>query len=107
MRSVLFSGSGRRLYSCCSSGSLAAFDSKQQTCPLLRLLGNVVVRGEGLGEGSLALSEDDQRLAYVGPLKSTVTILDAFSLSEVRVNSTAWSEEPLWAICGPLHHNLI
>lgn len=84
VRSVLFSPSGHRLYSCCSEGSLAMFDSDQQTCPLLRLLGNAVVRGEGLGQQALALSEDGQRLAYVGPLCSNVTVLDAQSLNEVR-----------------------
>ena len=59
------------------------FDSEQQSCPLLRLLGNAVVRDERLGQQALALSEDGQRLAYVGPLHCNVTILDALSLNEV------------------------
>ena len=80
---MLFSPSGHRLYSCCSAGSLAMFDSEQQSCPLLRLLGNAVVRDERLGQQALALSEDGQRLAYVGPLLCNVTILDALSLNEV------------------------
>ena len=84
VRSILFSPSGHHLYTCCSAGSLAMFDSDQQACPLLRLLGNAVVRGEGEGPQTLALSEDGRRLACVGPLSCNVTVLDALSLNEVR-----------------------
>ena len=84
VRSVLFSPAGHRLYTCCSAGSLAVFDSDQQVCPLLRLLGNVVVKGEGRGTQTLALSEDGRRLACVGPLSCNVTVLDALSLNEVN-----------------------
>ena len=88
VRSVLFSpGSGHRLYASCTAGSLAMFDSDQQTCPLLRLLGNTVTRGENLGQQSLALSEDGARLACIGPLACNVTVLDALSLNEVRLKT--------------------
>ena len=85
VRSVLFSPSGYRLYTSYSAGTLAMFDSEQQSCPLLRLLGNAVVRGEEFGPQALAISEDGQRLAYVGPLQCTVTVLDALSLNEARL----------------------
>ena len=91
VRSVLFSPSGHRLYTCCSSGSLALFDSSQQPCPLLRLLGNAVAREGGereergrLEQQSMALSEDGKRLACIGPLSCNISVLDALSLSEVR-----------------------
>ena len=66
------------------------FDSSQQSCPLLRLLGNQVAkeggeRGErGLEQQSLALSEDGKRLACIGPLSCNISVLDALSLNEVR-----------------------
>lgn len=59
------------------------FDADQQTCPLLRLLGNMVARGDNLGQQSLALSEDGSRLACIGPLACNVTVLDALTLNEV------------------------
>lgn len=66
------------------------FDSEQQACPLMRLLGNAVVRGEGLKQQAMALSEDGQRLAYVGPLCCNVTVLDAQSLNEVSGVYRSW-----------------
>ena len=93
VRSALFSPSGHRLYTCCSSGTLALFDSSQQPSPLLRLLGNAVAREGGggereergrLGQQSMALSEDGKRLACIGPLSCNISVLDALSLSEVR-----------------------
>ena len=76
------------------------FDSSQQSCPLLKLLGNMVAGEEGeregrgrgreekgrgrLGQQSMALSEDGKRLAIIGPLTCNITVLDALSLSEVR-----------------------
>ena len=60
------------------------YDSEHQTCQLLRLLGNTLARQKGSGPQALALSEDGKRLAYVGPLDCTVTLLDALTLSEVR-----------------------
>lgn len=80
--SLLFSPSGHRLYAGYSNGTLAMFNSEQQACPLLRLLGNTLVKGIELGPQALALSEDGRRLGYVGPLPCNVTILDAQSLNE-------------------------
>ena len=49
----------------------------------MRLLGNTVARGEHLGPRALCLSGNGERLAFIGPLEFTVTILDADTLNEV------------------------
>ena len=80
---LVFSPMGHRLYSSSSSGSLAMYDTEQQNCRIMRLLGNTVARGEHLGPRALCLSRDGERLAFIGPLEFTVTILDADTLNEV------------------------
>lgn len=45
--------------------------------------GNTVSKGEDLGPSALALSTDDQHLAFVGPLEFTITILFIETLDEV------------------------
>lgn len=80
---LVFSPTGHRLYSSSSSGSLAMYDSEQQNCRLMRLLGNTVAGGEHLGPKALCLSEDGERLVFIGPLEFTVTMLDADTLDEV------------------------
>lgn len=59
------------------------YDSQQQTCPVLRILGNTVAKGDHFGPRALALSNDGGRLAFIGPLEFTVTVLDAETLNEV------------------------
>ena len=80
---LVFSPTGHRLYSSSSSGSLAMYDSEQQNCRLVRLMGNTTARGEYLGPRALCLSEDGGRLVFIGPLEFTVTMLDADTLDEV------------------------
>ena len=81
---LVFSPTGHRLYSSSSSsGSLAMYDSEQQNCQIMRLLGNTVAKGEHLGPRALCLSGDGERLAFIGPLEFTVTLLDADTLNEV------------------------
>ena len=80
---LVFSLGGCGLYSSSASGSLAMYDTEHQDCRLLRLLGNTVARGTVFGPQALALSEDGKRLAFIGPLEFTVTVLDACSLDEV------------------------
>ncbi len=60
------------------------YDSEQQACPVLRVLGNTVAKGDHFGPRALALSTDGERLAFIGPLEFTVTVLDAGNLDEVR-----------------------
>jgi len=88
---LLFSPNGRRLYSSSLSGSLALFTLQEGHTPkVLRLLGNIIAKGASShGEDkhvptkTLALSENGSRLAVIGPLNFTITVLDAESLNEV------------------------
>ena len=59
------------------------YDSEQQNCRIMRLLGNTVAKGEHLGPRALCLSGDGEKLAFIGPLEFTVTLLDADTLNEV------------------------
>ena len=77
---------GHRLYSSSSSGSLAMYDTEHQNCRILRLLGNTVARGNHFGPHALSLSEGGKKLAFIGPLEFTITILDAFTLEEVGLH---------------------
>ena len=64
------------------------YDSEQQNCRLMRLLGNTVARGEHLGPRALCLSEDGERLIFIGPLEFTITVLDSDTLDEVTEGQT-------------------
>lgn len=86
---LVISPTGHRLYSCSNTGSLALFSLQDsQTPKLLRLLGNIVAKGDdGNGDShvprTLALSHDGSRLALIGPFNFTITVLDAESLNEL------------------------
>ena len=56
-----------------------------RTCKVARLLGNTVAKGEGFGPCALSVCESGERLAFIGPLESTVTLLDAETLDEVNM----------------------
>ena len=91
MNGLLFSSNGHRLYSSSFSGSLALFSLQEGHTPrVLRLLGNIVAKGttsqgdnEHTPTQTLALSENGLRLAVIGPLNFTITVLDAENLNEV------------------------
>ena len=95
MNGLVFSPSGRHLYSCSTSGSLALFSLQDGHTPkLLRLLGNIVAKMDDSsksGSGgrnhaptkTLALSQDGSRLALIGPFNYTITVLDADTLNEI------------------------
>ena len=51
---------------------------------MVRVMGNTVAKGEGRGPKALALSEDGSRLAFIGPMEFTVTVLDAHTMDEVN-----------------------
>ena len=46
-------------------------------------MGNTVAKGERFGPRALTLSEDGSRLAFIGPMEFTVTVLDAHTMEEV------------------------
>lgn len=64
-----------------------AVSCSQNTLPVFlqvfRVLANTVARGECYGPRALTVSEGGDRLAFVGPLNSTISVLDAESLDEV------------------------
>ena len=92
VNSLIFSSNGRRLYSSSTVGSLAVFSVEDGHAPMLiRLLGNIAVKSSGADSKenhtphtkTLALSQDSSRLAIIGPLNFTVTVLETESLNEV------------------------
>ncbi|XP_048238655.1 WD repeat-containing protein 90-like isoform X1 [Haliotis rufescens] len=78
-----YSTAGDYLYSACSLGSLALYDSGSNNYNIIRVLGNTVARGERHGPDALAVSPCGRRVAFIGPSDLTVSIVDAKSLDEV------------------------
>ena len=89
MTGLIFAPSGDNLYSSSINGSLALYDTHSGDhgtdieCRVVRVLGNTVAKGERFGPRTLTLSEDGSRLAFIGPMEFTVTVLDAHTMEEV------------------------
>ncbi|WAQ96619.1 WDR90-like protein [Mya arenaria] len=79
---LAFNPNGDFLYSSCSLGSLASYDTSAENYPLLRLLGNTTSRGEQYCPDALAVSPDGRRVAFIGPTEYTVTVVDSKTLDE-------------------------
>lgn len=102
MTGLAFSPSGHRLYSCSNTGSLALFSLQDgHASKLCRVLGNIVAVGDDGSDDvhhthrALSLSQDGSRLALIGPLNFTITVLDAKSLNEVlRLDITPVTPSP-------------
>ena len=47
-------------------------------------MGNTVAKGEKYGPRALSLNEDGSRLAFIGPLEFTITVLDVETMDEVN-----------------------
>ncbi|XP_074866919.1 WD repeat-containing protein 90 isoform X2 [Carettochelys insculpta] len=80
---LTFSPDGTSMFSSCSCGTLALYSYAAQKSHVLRVLGNVVSQDAEHSPNALALSGDGRLLAFVGPSKYTVTIMDAHSLDEL------------------------
>uniref|UniRef100_A0A8C3RXH5 WD repeat-containing protein 90 n=1 Tax=Chelydra serpentina TaxID=8475 RepID=A0A8C3RXH5_CHESE len=80
---LTFSPDGNLMFSSCSHGTLALYNCATQKSHVLRVLGNVVSQDAEHSPNALALSGDGRLLAFVGPSKYTVTIMDAHSLDEL------------------------
>ena len=84
---LLFAPSGDNLYSSSSNGSLGLYDTHSgdddSGCRVVRVMGNTVAKGERYGPKALTLSEDGSRLAFIGPMEFTITVLDAHTMEEV------------------------
>lgn len=50
---------------------------------MVRVLAGAVARGESYGPKALSVNESGKRIAFIGPLDSTVTLLDTTSQDEV------------------------
>ncbi|XP_023567203.1 WD repeat-containing protein 90 isoform X2 [Octodon degus] len=109
---LLVTPDGNFLFSSCSQGSLAQYSCTNSECHILRVAANIVCQDTQPHPNTLAVSRDSRLLAFVGPSKYTVTVLDSTSLDELlRVNiSTLDSLDSAVAICfGPtsLGHLLV
>ncbi|XP_007453739.1 PREDICTED: WD repeat-containing protein 90 [Lipotes vexillifer] len=74
---------GSLLFSSCSRGSLAQYHSGAPQCRILRVTANVVCQEACPSPSALVVSGDSHLLAFVGPSKYTVTIMDTTSLDEL------------------------
>ena len=83
---VLFSPSGEFLYTSCMKGNLVLHDASTQLYTNLRNIPEVV-RKNGMKNGGTFIAIDDQgdRLAVIGPTTSLVTIFVARTLDEVTI----------------------
>ncbi|XP_075624119.1 WD repeat-containing protein 90 isoform X1 [Balearica regulorum gibbericeps] len=80
---LTFSPDGNFMFSSCLQGTLALYSSMAQKSHVLRVLGNVVARDAGSGPDALVVSGDSRLLAFVGPSKYVVTVMEACSLDEL------------------------
>ncbi|XP_010000960.1 PREDICTED: WD repeat-containing protein 90 [Chaetura pelagica] len=80
---LTFSPDGNFMFSSCLQGTLALYSCKAQESHVLRVLGNVVARDAEGGPDALVVSGDSHLLAFVGPSKYVVTVMEACSLDEL------------------------
>uniref|UniRef100_A0A8C3DA31 WD repeat-containing protein 90 n=1 Tax=Corvus moneduloides TaxID=1196302 RepID=A0A8C3DA31_CORMO len=80
---LTFSPDGNLMFSSCLQGTLALYSFVAQKTQVLRVLGNVVARDAGIGVDTLVVSGDSRLLAFVGPSKYVVTVMEACSLDEL------------------------
>ncbi|XP_060141565.1 WD repeat-containing protein 90 isoform X8 [Globicephala melas] len=77
------SPNGSLLFSSCSRGSLAQYHSSAPQCRILRVTANMVCQEACPSPSALVVSGDSHLLAFVGPSKYTVTVMDTASLDEL------------------------
>ncbi|NXM21015.1 WDR90 protein, partial [Ploceus nigricollis] len=80
---LTFSPDGNLMFSSCLQGTLALYRFVERKIQVLRVLGNVVARDAGSGVDTLVVSGDSRLLAFVGPSKYVVTVMEACSLDEL------------------------
>ncbi|XP_017664162.1 PREDICTED: WD repeat-containing protein 90 [Lepidothrix coronata] len=80
---LTFSPDGNFMFSSCLQGTLALYRCVAQKSHVRRVLGNVVARDAGSGWDALVVSGDSHLLAFVGPSKYVVTVMEACSLDEL------------------------
>lgn len=82
---MTYSPNGDYLYSACSQGTLAAYNSADSSYDIIRVLANTVARGTRFSPDALTVSKCGRRLAFIGPSDFTITVVDAKFLSEVNL----------------------
>ncbi|XP_029977706.1 WD repeat-containing protein 90 isoform X2 [Sphaeramia orbicularis] len=80
---LTFSPNGEFMYSACSQGSLALYNSSEEDHNVIRVVCNVVARGTERAPDALTVSSNSRCLAFVGPSEYIVTIADARALDEL------------------------
>ncbi|KAM6320084.1 WD repeat-containing protein 90 [Podargus strigoides] len=80
---LTFSPDGNFMFSSCLQGTLALYSCMAQKSRVLRVLGNVVAQHAESGPDALVVSGDSHLLAFVGPSKYVVTVMEACSLDEL------------------------
>ncbi|KAM5331996.1 WD repeat-containing protein 90 isoform 3-T3 [Glossophaga mutica] len=87
---LVTSPDGSLLFSACSQGTLAQYHCAATCCRVLRVAANVVCQDARPSANALAVSGDSRLLAFVGPFKHMVTVMDAASLDDLlRVDISA------------------
>ncbi|XP_016076183.1 PREDICTED: WD repeat-containing protein 90 [Miniopterus natalensis] len=87
---LVTSPDGSLLFSACSQGTLAQYHCAATSCRVLRVAANVVCRDARPSLNTLAVSGDSRLLAFMGPSKYMVTIMDAASLDDLlRIDVSA------------------
>ncbi|KAL1779312.1 WD repeat-containing protein 90 [Sigmodon hispidus] len=81
--SLVITPDGRFLFSSCSQGSLVQYNCAVSRCCVLRVAANMVCQDGRPNPNILAVSGDSCRLAFVGPSKCMVTVMDSASLDEL------------------------
>ncbi|XP_077172586.1 WD repeat-containing protein 90 isoform X2 [Paroedura picta] len=80
---LVFSPDGNSMYSACSHGTLTLYNCAIQKSHIVRVLANVVSQDADHGPDALSVSANGRLLAFVGPSKHVVTLMDAHSLDEL------------------------
>ncbi|XP_062041569.1 WD repeat-containing protein 90 [Lepus europaeus] len=81
---------GSLLFSACARGTLTQYSCAVPRCCVLRVAANVVCPDARPSPSTLVVSGDSHLLAFVGPSKHAVTVMDSASLDELlRVDISA------------------
>ncbi|XP_013926589.1 PREDICTED: WD repeat-containing protein 90-like [Thamnophis sirtalis] len=80
---LTFSQDGNFMYSSCKHGTLSLYNCAIQKSHTVRVLANVVSQDNDHGPDALSVSCDGRLLAFVGPSKYIVTLMDAHTLDEL------------------------
>uniref|UniRef100_A0A8C6RRY9 WD repeat-containing protein 90 n=1 Tax=Nannospalax galili TaxID=1026970 RepID=A0A8C6RRY9_NANGA len=81
--SLVTTPDGSFLFSSCSQGSLVQYNCAVPRCCVLRVAANMVSQDGHPNPNTLAVSGDSRRLAFVGPSKCMVTVMESASLDEL------------------------